>query len=110
MAVFIDDSTVALFVLLGIMCVYVNMVDKAYRYRILCNSNMIFVAWGISQYFFVFVGLEELILVGITFVCGIIHHFYWGISMQLDGEIDKTIVNMAHFLNKQKDSKIKEED
>ena len=108
--VFIADNNIVLFVLLGSSFLYVNLIDRTYTHRILCNSIMIFVVWGVARYFFTYVGVEELILVLISFICGVVHYFYWGVNVQLGQSSSQSIMKMTEFLNKQKDSKIKEEE
>ena len=106
----LNEKNIVLFVLMCCMFLYANLINPFYPNKTLCNCNIIFVLWGISQYFTDRIGLEELILVGVAFLCGLINHFYWGIALQLDEDFNRSIIAMTQFLNKQKDSKIKEQD
>lgn len=94
-SIFISANNIVLFFLIGGMFLYVNLIDRRYPHRILCNSIMPFVFWGISRYFFDYVEIEELIIVLVAFICGIIHHFYWGTTLQLNDDQNKTIVKMS---------------
>ena len=55
---FVTGDNKVLFVMLGMMFIYVNLVDRKYRYRIFCNAVMTIILWVVLRDFYGYIAPE----------------------------------------------------